>query len=82
MTTHRLIAKKDIHVGHNLHHGLLEELRDEGSRQIQAEDLVVLRGVFGHLQYGLHGHSEEKTLRDKNDQVKTLSQLVKRVYST
>lgn len=71
MTTHQLIAEKDIHVGDNLHQVFLVKLTDEGSRQIQAEDLVVLRGVFGHLQDGLHGNSEEKTL-EKMDKVKTL----------
>lgn len=29
--TNRFVAKKDVHIGHDLHQGLLEELADERS---------------------------------------------------
>lgn len=63
--THRLVAKKDVHIRHNLQQGLLEELTDEWSRQIQAEDFVVFRSVFGYLQDRLQGHGQEEPLQNK-----------------
>ena len=62
-STDRFIAEHNVHVGHDLHERLLEELADEGRLQVQAEDLVVLRSVLGHLQNGLWRHSQEKALQ-------------------
>lgn len=50
VSSYRLVAEQDVHVWHDLHQGLLEELADEGRREVHAEDLVILRGVLGHLQ--------------------------------
>ena len=60
---YRLVAEQHVHIGHDLHEGIFEELRDEGSGEIQSEQLVVLRSVFGHFQYGLQRHRQEETLR-------------------
>lgn len=67
--THRLVAKKDVHIGHNLQQGLLEELTDKWSRQIQAEELVVFRSVFGYLQDRFQGHGQEEPLQNKTKMI-------------
>ena len=61
--TYRLVPEQDVHVGHDLHEAVLEELGDEGSGEVQAEHLVVLGCVLGHLQDGLQGDRQEETLR-------------------
>lgn len=40
--TYSLVAKQDVNVRHDHHQGLLEELADEGRREVHAEDLVVV----------------------------------------
>lgn len=60
--THRLVAKQHINIGHNLHEVILEELADEGRREVQAKQLVIFRCVLGHLQHGLQRDSQEETL--------------------
>lgn len=42
VVSYRLVAKQDVHVWHDLHQGLLEELTDERRGEVHAEDLVVL----------------------------------------
>ena len=60
--TYRLVPEQNVHVGHDLHEAVLEELGDEGSGEVQAEHLVVLGRVLGHLQDGLQGDRQEETL--------------------
>eukprot|EP00123_Amoebidium_parasiticum_P001337 comp12405_c0_seq1/m.7305 comp12405_c0_seq1/g.7305 ORF comp12405_c0_seq1/g.7305 comp12405_c0_seq1/m.7305 type:complete len:330 (+) comp12405_c0_seq1:559-1548(+) len=57
----RLVAEDKVPVWCSLQHGLLEELAQEGCRQVHAEDLVVLCSLFGHVQNGVRGHSQEET---------------------
>lgn len=59
---YRLVAKQHVHVGHHLHEAILEKLRDKRRGQVQAKQLVAFRGVLGHLQDGLHGNGQEKSL--------------------
>lgn len=42
LSTHRLVAKQDVDVRHDLHQGLFKELADERGREVHAEDLVVV----------------------------------------
>ena len=63
---YRLIAEQHVDVGHDLHEVVLEELADEGCREIQAKQLVVFRSVLCNFQDGLQGDGQEETLK-KND---------------
>ena len=63
--THRLVAKQDVDVGHDLHQVLLEELADERRREVHAEHLVVIRHMLGHLEDRLRGHRQEETLKQQ-----------------
>lgn len=54
-------------MGHNLHEVILEELADEGRREVQAKQLVIFRRVLGHLQHGLQRDSQEETLGASGD---------------
>lgn len=64
LKTHRLVSEDDVDVRHDLHQRLFEELADEGGREVEAEDLVVVRRVFGHFKDGVWRHGQEKTLQD------------------
>lgn len=66
-----LIAEQHINVGHNLHEVVLEELADEGCREVQAKRLVIFRSMLCHFQDGLQRDSQEKTLEGRNDTVKS-----------
>lgn len=65
--TYCLVAKQHVDVRHDLHEVVLEELADEGRREVQAKQLVIFRRMLGHLQYGLQRHGEEETLGTKGD---------------
>ena len=64
---HRLVTEQHIDVGHDPHEVVLEELADEGRREVQAEQLVIFRRVLRHFQDGLHRDGEEETLEGRND---------------
>uniref|UniRef100_A0A8C2A2K6 Dual specificity protein phosphatase n=1 Tax=Cyprinus carpio TaxID=7962 RepID=A0A8C2A2K6_CYPCA len=66
LKTHRLVPEDDVNVRHDLHQRLFEELADEGRREVQTEDLVVVRCVFGHFEDGLRRHGQEKALQDRD----------------
>lgn len=57
-----LIAEQHIHVGHNLHEVVLEELADERRREVQAKQFVVFGRMLCHFQYGLQRDCQEETL--------------------
>lgn len=65
--TYCLIAKQYVDVGHNLHKVILEELADEGCREVQAKQLVIFRCMLRHFQDGLQGDSQEETLEASSD---------------
>lgn len=65
--THRLITEQYIHVGQNLHEVILEKLADEGCREVQAKQLVIIRGMLRHFQDGLHRDCQEETLEANSD---------------
>lgn len=67
-----LIAEQHINIGHNLHEVVLEELADEGCREVQAKQLVIFRCVLCHFQDGLQRHSQKETLEGRNDTESTL----------
>lgn len=64
LNTHRLISEDDVNVRHDLHQRLFEELADEGGREVETEDLVVDRCVFGHFEDGFWRYGQEKTLEE------------------
>ena len=64
---YRFIAKQHVNVGHDLHEVVLEKLADEGRREVQAEQLVIFRGMLCHFQNGLQRDSQEETLEGTND---------------
>lgn len=65
--THRLITKQYVYVGQNLHEVILEKLADEGCREVQAKQLVIIRGMLRHFQDGLHRDCQEETLEANSD---------------
>lgn len=64
---YRLIAEQHINVGHNLHEVILEELADEGRREVQAKQLVIFRRMLRHFQDGLQRDGQEETLEVNSD---------------
>lgn len=64
---YRLVAKKHIDIGHDLHEVILEKLRDKRRGQVQAKQLVGFRGMLCHFQDGLHRNSQEKSLEGNRD---------------
>eukprot|EP00128_Syssomonas_multiformis_P012370 Colp12_sorted_trinity150504_noHs@19493 len=55
-----LVTEENVPVGGSLHHGLLEELNKEGSRQVHGEGLAGLTGVLGNLEDAIGRDSQEK----------------------
>lgn len=64
---YRLIAEQHIHVGHDLHEVVLEELTDERRREVHAKQLVVFRRMLRHFQDGLQRDGQEETLEAIGD---------------
>ena len=75
--SYRLVAEQHIDIGHDLHEVVLEELADEGCREVQAKQLVVFRRMPRHFQDGLQRDSQEEALEGSND---TRSKLICSLY--
>ena len=61
--SYTLVSEEDVDVGQDLHHGVLEELAEEGCRQVHREAAVLLVGDLCNVHHGLRTHCQREGLQ-------------------